>query len=77
MTFHEKMLYVWPFKIEEMGLPVTLGHLKKGNGVARNSNLNKAFSPMCTDGGEEQNLEEMCHQASQRGQYHAHEVIQM
>ena len=32
---------------------------------------------MCTDGGEEQNLEGMCHQASQRGQYHAHEGTQM
>ena len=32
---------------------------------------------MCTGGGEEQNLEGMCHQASQRGQYHAHEGTQM
>ena len=39
--------------------------------------MNKAFSPMCTDGGEEQNLKGTCHQASQREQYHAHEGTQM
>ena len=26
--FPWKMLSVWPFKVKEMGLPVTLGHLK-------------------------------------------------
>ena len=48
-----------------------------GNGAARNSNMNEASSPMCMDSGEEQNLEGMCHQASQKGQYHTHEGTQM
>ena len=43
LAFHGKMLYVWPFKVEEIGLPVTLIWIRPSPQCVRTAGRNKTL----------------------------------